>query len=849
MSLKTDPLAAYRLDSEKKKEDKKEEPVKENTDPLAKYRTSSKEDKDIENDFLISQLKESGIEPTLEQKVAAHQRRNEGNFAKGVYSGATLGATRLVPGLKGEAEGFNTAGEVVGSLALPFNAAVKGGKAVLTPLMRLASNSPRVKKYIDTAGRLLGIGALGSTSGALHEATAKEEIEMPSVDKVLEHGAAWVGVDAALSSLGLVGRFAKALISKSKQTGLNRASLLTDTINQAQSLGGTEEKVAKTALDILEGKNVNSAFEASQQNANKEAKDLANNLKSKKIDIQDNKNLKQTPPMPYLPGEFQFEKIVDTSAQAELETAKNSVGERAKSEKQLGENIKNDIDQQADIRKQEISDLYKMAQEGDVFKNPNLQSTANAIVQEIQKLQKGNLKLTPQGYEKAQKQLFQFLEDIGYKPIFEQDSNILKEAVQLTDVNLPTSVEIKKRLNNIIDYELKETGAQDFLKNPTKMLREDIRNGYGNKESPQRVAFETAESKWGENASKLQKKAIINSRYTEKPESVAKIIKTPSGLHDVKQVVSEAQFKEIEREVVEHINSLPEEKARNYYREIKEDLSSNARQVAEEIIESKTPPSINKKAAQYKKIQDSVLEDISKASITGERPEKALNLWKTKKGQQIIKNSLEGNPNKKEIIDYLTDTSLKDFSDSVVHPNGEINFKKLNEFLKDPATVENIRLTGGEEAVQFFKQLETISSRLKKNTEMMDKVIESGSATSQKNLDKALNKALSPFEKHKQLIADKEISSNKLFEKTDKFYKSWGLKTKAILGALAAIKFGTVETIAVGTSYEIIKAISKSPRVRKAMKEAASSSTPEEFTKALILLDKAIYPSEDYQTK
>jgi hypothetical protein len=845
MSHNNDPLAQYRLSNQKKAEEPEVfEVSKDYSDPLSDYRMKSQETatekKGGYRDVVSEQLRASGVEPDFSEELERAAEYGGAESFRGLLSGASFGLTKAIPGLRPKEGVATTINEVVGSALLPVGLALKAGQYAVSPLIKLAANSPKIQKAISSLGHLTGISTLGAVGGAIHEATEDEELKIPSVANALEHGATWAAVDIALQGLGFTGRFAKALFSKSKSTGIDRISLLTDTIKQAESLSGSEEKIAKTALDILEGNTPTSAQKIVEQQIDQQATQKAQSLKDRKVEVKDFTKLKHTPPIPYMPGEFEFEKVADSAINTELQASIKGMGKRAASEKVLGENIQKDLEQQFALKKQQTDELYAEASEGIEMKFVNLESTATSIFKQLKNIQTGGIKLSPEGYKKAEKQLLQALEDINFARELDQEGRVI-DVIKLTDTELSKAVDIKKRLNNIIDYDLKETGAQDFLKDPTHSLRGDIRRGYGSKKSPQRKAFEQAEKLFGENAQQAKKKSISSSRYSQKPESIAKLIKTPSGLHDLKQNVSPDQLKQIEREVLEHINTLPEEKARNFYREISGDLSRDAKVVAKEIIESKAPlaPS-TRKQVQRSKIQDSVLEDISKSSITGERPEKALNLWKTREGQQVIKHSLDGNPNKKQIIDYLSETSFNDFSSSVVKPSGEIVFKKLNELIKDPATRENIRLVAGDEGLNFFNQLEKISNEAKRNFNMIEGVIDKGSASERAKIDKSISNRSNRFERHKELQKEASESKNKLIYKLDDFMKSYGIKTKTLFTLLGIVKLGTPQTLALAGSYEALKYMAKNKKVRQAIRQAsAPGQSPSQYIKAYAAIDKA----------
>jgi vacuolar-type H+-ATPase subunit H len=321
-------------------------------------------------------------------------------------------------------------------------------------------------------------------------------------------------------------------------------------------------------------------------------------------------------------------------------------------------------------------------------------------------------------------------------------------------------------------------------------------------------------------------------RLTEKPESIAKVIKTPSGLADVKDVASPQQFAQIERELLEHMKSLNEERAAKFYREMRPSLTPDARAIAEEIIASKAPPaSPTRKVAQRNKIQEMVLDDVSRATVTGQRPEKVLDLWKTKEGQQLIKHALEDNPNKKEILKYLTDQSFNDFHASIVSADGVIDFKKMNELLRDPATAENIRMVAGEEGLSFLKQLEQLTERFNRNKNFLEGKLDKGSRREREKIGNEIEKlGKERFKKGKEKranvtkeeqLAEEAKEKAGLIYKFDDLLNSYGVKAKGLLTALGIINIGLVPGLALAGGWEAFFRLSKNKNVRELFKKAA----------------------------
>lgn len=810
------------------------------------------------------QIKREKEEAKLPYKEQLRREARRGrDFPNSVISGATAGYSQMIPGLDiSEENALTESGKIAGSL-LPIGAIQK---AVGIPIQAAAKASPYASKALGHLGNILGLGIAGGVYEGLEESAEKsleqKEFVAPSAETILEQGAKWAALDAVLNGLGWTGRFAKALYKKSAQLEKPVMQVLDDTLSKS----GSVDKVTEKALSILEDKPVATieaelklAEEAKANIAKAEQEAIvtpeqrAADLKSRKISKVEFNKLDESVSQnakPYLPAEFEATKIAEEAIESDVNNRIESISQRAASEKALGENIKISIEDNLKASKAETDALYDIAKTGEENSFPRLNKTVDSLVEEIKKLQKGNLQLTPKGYKEVQKNLLDTLEDLGYRAVIDESGN-LASVVKVKDIPLSQSIEVKKRLNNIINYDLLETSAQDALKKPTAQLRQEIREGYG-KNTKARKAFEEAEAQYAETASKKGKKSITKIRKSESPESISKIIKTPSGLADIKQVVSEQQFAQIERELLEHIKSLPEEKASKFYREIRESLSSDSRSIAEELIESKAPnASPTRKEAQRAKINEMIYDDISKSTLTGERPEKVLNLWKTKDGQQLIKNSLEGNPNKQEILKYLSDQSFEDFTRSFIDEAGVIDFNKFNKLIKDPATATNIRMIAGEEGYNFLKNMQVLSEHVSKNSSILDRSISKSTAAERKKINNEISKrGEERFQQKKQnrkdLAAQEKAASeaaekNALTYKIDDLIRSYGPTTKGFLAALGVWGFGPLSTGSAFISYELMKYLAKNKNVQNAVKKAAGPwKNPVYFIRSLDLLDSEL---------
>jgi len=820
----------------------------------------------------------------------SQKAREVRNVPKAVASGATAGFSELVPGLEVEDLPGSNALKITGSL-IPFTAA---SKAFGVPLRAAAAAAPvKYAPYIESFGHLIGLSATGGLYEGLEESAEKTkeagEFVPPSLDTIKEQGAKWAAIDIALRALGWGGRFAKGLLEGSSKFGLPPNEMLELVTGQIK---GTE-KVAEQALAILEGKSLKQieaeefnrlvTKDVSPQAVEEQVQQATIDLRDKKISQKQLDRIgaeSQVKIEPYLPAEFEAESISEDIMSNDLTNKIESTAQRAPSELELGKNVQADIESSVKKAKAETDALYETAKAVEKESFPTLQKTADSIVEQINKIKGGGIKLSPEGYKKAETQLMTTLTDLGYGVEMDEAGNIIK-AVENQRQPLSKVVDVKRRLNNIVNYDLLDTSAQDFLKAPAHELRGEIRNGYGSKDSPARKAFEEAEKKFGEFAEKKGKKSIRNMRMSEKPESIAKTISTPSGLADVKDVLSPEQFAQVERELLERMKGMDETKAANFYREMRPSMSGDTRAIAEEIIQAKAPKnSPTRKVAQREAIQKKAIDDIAKATITGERPDVALNLWKTTEGQQLIKNALENNPNKEAVLKYLEEQSFKDMYSSIVTDDGLINFKKLDAMLADKATAANIKMVAGEDGYNFLKNMEHLSGRVKKNMSVIEGKINKGSAKEraainkelekqgQKILDRSKNKNVQKKEAVKERYqgvieesigkksapnrkavekqearsgerkfeqikgkraaeaaevksAEEAAEKSKLIYKLDDFLSSYGIKTKGLMAGLGILKLGTVEGITLSLGYEAFSRLAKNKRVQDAFKKAA----------------------------
>jgi len=837
---------------------------------------------EAEDDFEPEQEDDFELEATQPQEQPKSTREmligaeNQDYFSrtKGLLSGATLGLTENIPGLEVEEGLTGESGKFFGSL-IPIS---KLYNLFTNPLVNAATKSPIMQKQLSALARLTGAAATGASVEGIQEVFKGE---MPSLDNMLEHGAYWAAIDAALGTLGLGARFIAGLLNKGKQAAKPTFEVLNEVVNEMRAQGEDftiPERVAYKAMSILEKEPGISTRELAlpevapamvAENVAKERlaaplEEATIDLGSKKVDPKYFNRIEVESPSlsePYKPSEINANQIMEDINKSNIEERIGQISSRAATERQLGENVKNSVAQEMEAAENLYKPLYQKAEQeaqGIAYVPRRSAQVASETLRRVQALE-----TKPTGYSQVIKTLESALEDLGYVIERGVDGRFSGATIAQTGSRLNELMELGRRLNEIINYDVIDNTIKDRLRPLARTIKSEIREAL--EARPEGLeAFNQAEAFFGETAQTFNKPNIRAIRQEDSLEKIAQTIgKSPSALHDLKPILSSSQMKEVEREVLENINAMSHENAKKAVRELGPALSPESRKVAEEIVESKLP--LGKKR-QIQKIQNSVFNDLSKAISTGRRPEQALKLWKTKEGQEIIRDGLRNNPNRREILNYLREQSLFDFATSVVDKSGKIDFKKFNEYLKDPATLENLRSIGGEDAVKFFRQLESLSEEFKHNLSLVERIpnvekLQKGATKGKEILKKTKAKnEVVPKEKAageeaireevaRRTESTKELGKERLGKMARKerplhfkikdILDGLGIPGKTVLGMLGVLKYGTVETAGGYYGLRFMYKLANSARSRRAFKKAvkSSGSNPSAFFAAMKTLE------------
>lgn len=798
-------------------------------------------------------------------------------------SGASFGLTENIPGLEvTEFEETNpysligTGSEIIGSL-VPLSRLIKMFSGLS---MKLASKSPVLQKQLSSLATMFGVG---TTDAALHQ-IAKGE--MPSAEDVLEHGMEWATLDALLQSAGYAGRFAKGLFIKSRNTGLSRIGIINE-VNRKIAESGVDmnnaEAVSKLAMEILESPvtkeemaaakriqlpeaEANPITEVAEQTFKQEPI-TPKDLKTRKIEESEiNKLTSQTRELSetYLPEEISFTKEAESLEKDIIQEQIDSVGARAASEEELGTAIREDIEAQLEARKDEYRPLYEKSDEAAKMQLHVPQNTAREVERKLRRISR--LSTKPEGYNAVIRYLEAVLKDAGFV-IRKNKKGVIKNIVSMKDVPVSDTIELARRLNEIIDYEAVEPTVKDALRSVARAAKADVREALA-ANADALAAFELAEEAHAETAKRFGADSVRKARGQQAGEKISKMAESPTAMGHFKEVLSPQQFLQLERETLERLNNQPYEKASKTLREVEKHLSSENKKLAREIVEAKNP---HNPLARKKLMQNAVLDDMSNAITNGARPEKTLKLWKTPKGQKLIKETFHNSPNWPQVKNYLENQSFNDMVSSVLK-DGKIEIKKFKSFMRDPAMVNNIRAQGGEEAVTFFQKLDAQVKRMEEGVKLLDKFprkqdIEKGQEILRRAKERAKQKPKevrvgeeaitrgkeqlqeTPTGRGKKIL-ERMVEKDFPFIAKSRAWKEWisetmGLTPKAALSVFGLMKLGIPNTVTTLIGYRMMNRMLTSPRIRQAFSEAAKHhSSPLKFILAIDKLGN-VFDEED----
>lgn len=298
-------------------------------------------------------------------------------------------------------------------------------------------------------------------------------------------------------------------------------------------------------------------------------------------------------------------------------------------------------------------------------------------------------------------------------------------AVEIPSSSKPTTktandlVDLVQKGNNAVNYGSELRLQSHRLKPILNTLREEVGRVLGKKDSA-RIAYQEANQLHGRNAEIWGTKYMRNMRFAENPESIVSSSKKPSNMRNMKQAITDPTMQAVgERMVVADVTQSGSSAFnRNVITNLSPELSINARNAAEQLIQVKDPlTSTGGRAA----LRNSILKDVASAVNTGQPPKRVLELMSTAKGYHMVRESLQATPQSRQVFNSLQRTFLEDVVTSIKDSSGQIDFSKAKNVLQNPETRRVLHEIGGSRLIERFRNLENISNNFERNIKLYSK--------------------------------------------------------------------------------------------------------------------------------
>lgn len=274
-------------------------------------------------------------------------------------------------------------------------------------------------------------------------------------------------------------------------------------------------------------------------------------------------------------------------------------------------------------------------------------------------------------------------------------------------------IQLVQNGNQAVNYESAFREQSHRLKPLINTLREETGKVLSTNSQANQL-YQQANALHGKNAEIWGTKYMRNVMFGENPESIVQGAKKASNMRNFKQAIKDIEQQALlERLTIQNITeSGGEASNRAAIEKLSPALSENAKTAANTIINVKDPlTTTGGKAA----LRNSIMKDVAGAIQSGQKPAQALELMKTPKGLQAVRESFRGSRQGQEIMNSLERLFIEDLFQSVIDQSGQIDFKKAQNILANPELAQSIRMIGGDKMVRGFQELETMAKNLQTN--------------------------------------------------------------------------------------------------------------------------------------
>lgn len=412
---------------------------------------------------------------------------------------------------------------------------------------------------------------------------------------------------------------------------------------------------------------------------------------------------------PFQRGEFNAKEIANDLENVTVNRQLDAISPSAGTKQDFGNRLVGSIENSFEEAKKGYDAKYAIVKE----RAPNIETSSEELIKMNDRLieEINALETKPPNYQQVIDTVNDINADLGKKvqpkakvQLIDAQGNPLSKAEKVTYEKVPLSkkMDLSRRINQIINYDLAEYNIKDRLKPIAKKNNMSIQSDLSKVDKGLGQLYGEAQKEFGETAEKFGRASIAKLRKAEATEKAAAVIKSPTTLEDLKPILSPQEYAAVERQVLEEIQGMGQENATKTLKELSPHLSPEARIAGENIVQFKDPKYFTGK---WNKHANAIMDELQDAFTIGKRPENTLKLMQTRDGYKTIYETLHNTPTGKKALSYLQKQYIDDMVASSLKKDGSLDWEKLGNIMNSNETNKIIvrQSLGKKGLVEFEK--------------------------------------------------------------------------------------------------------------------------------------------------
>ena len=423
---------------------------------------------------------------------------------------------------------------------------------------------------------------------------------------------------------------------------------------------------------------------------------------------------------PFQRGEFNAKEIANDLENVTVNRQLDAIAPSAGTKQQFGNKLVGSVEESFQEAKKGYDAKYDIVKE----RAPNIQTSSEELIKLNDKLieEINSLETKPPNYQQVIDTVNDINKDLGKKvtappknQLVDIHGNPFQQAEKVTYEKVPISkkMDLSRRINQIINYDLAEYSIKDRLKPIAKRNNMSIQSDLSKADPVLGQLYGEAQKEFGETAQKFGRESIAKLRKAEATEKAAAIIKSPTTLEDLKAIVPAEEYASIERQVLEEIKGMGADTAAKTLKEVSPHLSPEARIAGENIVQFKDPKYFSGK---WNKHANAIMDELQEAFTVGKRPENTLKLMQTRDGYKTIYETLHNTPTGKKALGYLQKQYIDDMVVSALKKDGSLDWEKLGNIMNSNETNKIIvRQSLGKQGLVEFEKFAEYGKNIAEN--------------------------------------------------------------------------------------------------------------------------------------